>query len=245
MAVPPPGVGLLAPYSIVDLGATFYFLAVFDRAVRIIRLEGRQVKPISYPIDPLISTATASNAHAWCLTINRIPFYVINFPSTGLTLAYNALQDTWSTFEGLPINSTCYIKGWDATLVGDNASTGQIFTLDGLTDNGAPITFELTSGNINWGTDRRKRCAKYVFRCKRGSATDTSEPYFEVRFRDDGKDWGPPRRVSLGFAGDTESYGVLHQCGIYRQRQIRITHDDTKSDFILAGIEETFDVLTS
>jgi hypothetical protein len=245
MAVPPPGVGLLAPYSVADLGATFYFLTVFDRAVRICRLEGRQAKPISYPIDPLISTSTASNAHAWCLTINRIPFYVINFPTTGVIVAYNALQDTWSTFDGLPINSSCFIKTWDKMLVGDSRSTGKIFTLEGLTDDGNAIRFELTSGNINWGTYRRKRSNKLVFKVKRGSATDTSEPHFKVQFNDDGKGWSPTRKVSLGFAGETESFGVLYQCGSYRQRQIRIVHDDMKSDFILAGVEETYDVLAN
>lgn len=245
MSVPPPGVGLLAPYSVVDLGATFYFLSVFDRAVRIIRLEGRQVKPVSYPIDPLISTATGSNAHAWCLTINRIPFYVINFPTDGIILAYNALQNTWSTFDGLPINSTHYVKAWDKTLIGDSRTTGKVFTLDGLTDDGNAITFELTSGNISWGTDRRKRCTKYVFRVKRGQATDYSEPHFKVQFKDDGGSWSPVRKVSLGFAGDSESYGVLYSCGIYRQRQIRIIHDDIKSDFILAAVEETYEVLAN
>lgn len=245
MNVPPPGVGLLARYSVVDLGSTFYFLGVFDRAVRVLRLEGRAAKPVSYPIDPLISTSTASNAHAWCLTINRIPFYVINFPTTGVCLALNVLQNTWSTFEGLPINSTCFIKAWDKTLIGDSRSTGKIYELGGLTDDGNAISFELTSGNITWGTDRKKRCNKLLFKVKRGQANDTSEPYFSVQFKDDGKDWSAIRKVSLGFAGDTESYGVLYQCGTYRQRQIRIIHDDTKSDFILAGVEETFEVLTN
>jgi hypothetical protein len=253
MAVPPPGVGLLAPYSIVDLGSTFYFLSVYDRAPRIVRLENRSIRAISYPIDPLISTTTAPFSQGFGLTINRIPFYVVTNQIDGFTLVYNALQNTWSQFASwngsaydfYPCNTTRYIKGWNTTLIGDTAATGKIWTLDGLTDDGDPIRFELTSGNTSWGTDRRKRSAKLLFKCKRGQSADISEPYFKVQFNDDGKGWSEPRRVSLGFADDLSFYGVLYQCGTYRQRQYRVVHDDVKSDFILVSAEETFEVLTN
>lgn len=249
--------GTLAPWTVVRIEGTYYWLGTYEGSLKVMRLEGRTVKPISSPYDDLINNLTGlatgppSTPEAFCVTIDEKPFYVITFPVDNLTLAYNIQHDDWSqvsylnagTREDWLMSAYCYSEFFNRHYVGDRRANGRLYTLGGLTDNGDPIKFELTSGHISRGSDARKTCPRMLFKVKRGQATDSSEPEFSYSTRDDGRtNFATVRAVGLGLTGDSEFYGHLNRCGMYRQRQHKIIHEDTVSDFIFVHADESYNV---
>lgn len=246
--------GLLAPNSWVawDQLDTIMYLTDTDNVIQVVRFRGRQQQQMSQEYAEVLNdraTITSpSTAKAWGIALRGMPHYVITFPADNLTLCYNLLTDHWwrwaywngTTYEAAIINSYCYWSAQNKHIVGDRRDNGRIYTLGGLTDNGDAIRFELTSGNVTRETDRLKVSNRIIHKTKRGQASDTSEPRFKVRFRDNGGKWGRYQNVSLGYANQDDFFAPQYQLGSYRARQVQIVHDDTKSDFIYSHADEDY-----
>lgn len=246
--------GIIAPYSVVLYEEQGFYLglSIVGNDVQVIRVANRQATPLSTPYDDVIKGYTDhATARAWGPTIAGLPFYIITWPTTNFSLAYNIKRDEWyqwsfynaGSLEAHLMNAYCFSRGQNKHFVGDRRANGRLYTLTGLTDNANQIVFELTSGWVSYGSDMRKITPRILYKAKRGQATDSSTPTFSVKFRNDGQpNFGNARTVSLGATNDTEFFGYLNRCGLWRQRQHRITHSDTKSDFILVHAEETVHV---
>lgn len=243
--------GTISGYSVVRLNGTFYFLGIYNDTPRVLRIEGREPKPISWPYDNVIEGLTLTNARAWGVVMNGKNFYVLTFPSNNLTLCYNVQQDHWSqlaywtgtAYQAFLLNAYAFSTAQSKHFVGDRRANGRIYTMEGVSDDGSEIRFKLTSGWISWNTDRPKTGHRILYKVERGTAIDTSTPKFKVEFRDNGNATArPSRTVSLGASGDNEFYGSLNRCGQYQQRQHSIIHDDTKSDFVFVYADESYTV---
>lgn len=246
--------GVRGPYTFLPaFDDRQWYLGNKDSGIYVLSVVQRQAKSMSSPYDSVIQGLTDHvNAKAWGINFQGTPFYVLTFPADDLTLCYNLKTKSWSqlgywdatakTYSEHLTNCYLYVKAWNKHLVGTRLATGKIYTLGGLTDNTNPTRMALTSGNVSRGTDRLKLCDELIFKLRRGTATDISEPRISVEFRDNGGAWSRPRYVSMGWAGQDEFYGSLTQCGSYRSRQYRIVHDDTKSDCIITSVEERFRV---
>jgi len=252
--------GLLAPHSWVGwkgIGLESFANAVMyltdtDGPIQVVQFRGRSQHSISQEYAAILNDRTLvtspATARAWGVVIRGLPHYVLSFPADNLTICYNLLKNHWwrwgvwngSSFEAAVINAYGYSKAMNRHFIGDRRANGRIYTLEGLTENGTAIRFELTSGHVSAGGFGVKQVSRYLYKVKRGQALDTSEPVFTHAWRDDGRPtFAPARSVPLGLTGETEFFGHVNRGGMYRTRQHRIVHDDTQSDFIFSEADES------
>lgn len=250
--------GVLAPFSVVswksvkDDVPTVMYLTDTDGPVQVVQFRGRTQHPVSPQYAAILNDRTlVSNpaaAKAWGVVMRGIPHYVLSFQADNLTICYNLAQDHWwrwgywngTTFEAALINSYCYSRAQKKHFIGDRRANGRLYTLEGLTDDGTAIRFELTSGHITHGGFFPKPVGRYLYQVQRGGAQDSSTPVFTHEVRDDNRpSFGTARQISLGVAGDTEFLGHSNRWGCYRARQHRIVHQDTQSDFVFAELDES------
>lgn len=246
--------GVLAPYSWVawkELDTVMY-LSGTDNVIEVVKFQGRSQQSISHEYAAILNDRTQitspSTAKAWGVVIRGIPHYVLTFPADNLTICYNLVKNHWwrwaywngFSYEASLCNAYVYSKALNKHIVGDRRANGKIYTIEGLTDGGEALRFELTSGNISGGSLFPKAVDRMLFRVKRGQATDSSEPVFTWQARDNGNaNFGTARSVSLGLTNDNEFLGYLNRGGTYFSRQHRIVHLDTKSSFIFSELDET------
>jgi hypothetical protein len=236
--------GTLAAYSPVIADNSIFWLAEIDGSRRIVRMVGRAPSIISTPYDRLINSfTTVSDAKAWLHQLDGFTFYVITFPSEGVTLAYKLDDGTWSEFgywntstasyENYRGHNALYVRSLNKLLVGDRES-GKVYEQGGTSDNGEIIRYELTSGQNENGTFARKKEGYLLFRVKKGYAEGGS---FGYRVRDNNGPWKNEKTVSLGSLGSTNPYVKVLSGGVFRSRQYQIIHSDIDIDFIFMGLE--------
>jgi hypothetical protein len=183
------------------------------------------------------------DAVSWTQKMHGYSFYVISFPSENITLAYKIDDGTWSewlyfnpdtaSYEAYRGINSLYVRSFNKTLVGDRSS-GIVYSQEGLSDNGDAIRMELTSGQMESGTQKMKREGMLYFRVKRGTEEGGT---FQYRVRDDYKQWKNEKSLSLGELGDTKPYIKRPSGGVFRSRQYQIIHSGIDSDFIFEGLE--------
>lgn len=238
--------GLAAPNSLVVIGDTMYWLTIMDRMFRIVRYVGRQIEVVSGPYDGVLQDLTSpSTARGFAVAWKGNPFYLIDFPSDNLTIAYNLTTNTWSqiglysggVYTGWIGNCATYVDGWKKQLVGSRYG-GKIFTLSGTSDDGLAVRFELTSGNISWGTDAWKENVDVLWKWKCENASNS----FRVQYADDGGSFSTEQTVTPDAYTNNTFYATTRRMGMYRSRQWRIIHDSISYGFTFVGAEERFKV---
>jgi hypothetical protein len=106
------------------------------------------------------------------------------------------------------------------------------------------------SGPIDYGTSARKRSNGIRIRLKRGADEAGSragggiEPVMQIRFKDDGGEWGNYYNVGLGFQGEREIVVPIFSRGIFRTRQYELLVTDAVP-FVYGFAEEDLEVLAS
>lgn len=226
------------------------YLSCTDKIWEVVKFQGRIQQSISQAYSAILNDRTLitspETAKGWGISMRGIPIYVLTFQQDNLTICYNLLKDHWfrwaswdgTNYSAAFINSYCYSRNLKKHLVGDRRSTGKIFELAGLADDSSDMRWELTSGHVgDWTVTPAGRM---VFKCKRGAATDTSEPNLVWQHRDNGnQNFSTGRNVSLGLQNDRELFGSLNRCGVYQLRQHRVVYTGQKTDFIFAGADES------
>jgi hypothetical protein len=231
--------GLAAPYSIVNIDNTLYYLSWIDGSLRIVKLEGRRPVLVSEPYDRyLTSVTTLSTARAFALVFDTKPFYCVTFPSPdNKTLAFNLRTRTWSelgfwngsTYDQYLGQCSAYWPEQQKMLVGDRRANGKVHQISGLTDDTSLIRFELTSNVHRWGTFHRKRSDKLVCNAVGGN--------FKLQ-------WSDAVAAFPGVFVDVNvDYGFVNRLGKYRDRVYQVVHDATGSTFTLINVEEWFQIL--
>ncbi len=248
--------GVLANYSVQWLNGELFFLSTVDRQPHFIRVSERQPQVLSSPYDVFLSGLTAAQL-AGCqghtVAFAGMVFYIAQFPGVA-TLVYNPQWKEWYRWSSFAsgihnpwvVNCAEYVESFNKMLIGDRIDSKIWEVLPSLrSDTGTGIQVQLNTGQIRRGTGNKKRSVLYQAVFKRGSVNDSSTPQVGVRFNDDGEGFGAQRFMSLGSAGQKYMTFLLQGCGMYRHREIELTHNSTASEFILISMEEEFDILSS
>lgn len=240
-------VGILAPYSVIDVDDQFAF---FDRERRFILTDGRAFSDtssvISKPIESVLrGLTTVDDCWGFRMRTDRWDACVWFFPTEGRGFIWNRRNTGWSEWRAWGstgyttpnITSAYYWPEQNVFLVG--LSTGQIAKLDAAasTDLGQPIKVELVSGFQDFGSMNRKKIVAARFKFRRGqTAQSGTAPKVTIQWRDDSGPWKQPIVRDLGLAGDFDPIITIRSLGVTRQRQWRIQHD-ASADFTLVGAQ--------
>lgn len=245
--------GLLAPYSIIDVDDQFAF---FDRERRFILTDGRAFSDegsvISKPIESVLrGLTTVDDCWGFRMRTDRWDACVWFFPTEGRGFIWNRRNTGWSEWRAWGdtgytspnITSALYWPEQNVFLVG--LATGQIAKLDAeaFTDLGQPIKVELVSGFQDFGSMNRKKIVAARFKFRRGqTAQSGTAPRVSISWRDDSGSWRQPATRDLGLAGDYEPVITLRSLGVARQRQWRLQYD-AAADFTLVGAQAEVETL--
>jgi hypothetical protein len=240
--------GTVAPYSLALVGSTWMWL---DHKRRFATMQGRQVVNVSSPFDRLIQRFSAvDNAIGYALSVDGMPLYALNFPTTKQTLVYNYVTQEWhkwgywdtatATYDRFRGASYCYVKAWNLHLIGDH-SNGKVYTMKRttFTDNGNPIRSMLRTGHIDHGVSFEKRSDILRLKCERGQPSDLSgEATVMMRRRVNNRpQWGNERWKALGPVGHHRPYIDWRRNGNYQTCQYEFVHMNN-SDLVLMGAQE-------
>lgn len=238
-------IGLLAPYSLVNVDDQFAFL---DRERRFVLTDGRsftdEQSVISKPIESVLrGITTVDDCWGFRMRNDRWDAVVWFFPTDSRGFIWNRRSNGWSEWrawgskgwQAPNITSAFYWPEQNVFLVG--LSTGQIAKLDStaFTDLGATIKVELVSGFIDGGSHNRKKYVSAKLRFKRGqTAQSGTAPVVRISWRFDLGEWLEPAMRDLGLAGDYEPVVEIRSLGSGRQIQFRVEFD-AASEFTLVG----------
>lgn len=246
------GQGTNSPYSIIKYSNGK--IAWLDHNKRIMSLEGRTATHLSGPYDKLIQGFnTVSDCWSAHIEIDGHYLITFTFPTEQYTIVYDYVRGNWSEWDGfeagestrLRMNAHCQAFS-NKHYVGDYEN-GNIYLLSmaNKSDTTNPLRRLRRTEYIDHGAPSvRKRNIDYTFTVKRGLGSSGGvEPYVQLRFRDDGKDWSEPYLLGLGLQGDAFQQVSIRNTGVYRTRQIEITMTE-EVDFVLANpIVENFEAL--
>ena len=230
--------GTVSGNSVVLINGSLYFLMERESDIKIGRIQKRTPDIISWPYDSTVrGLATHSDARAWSVVMKGRPFYVITWPTSNLTLAYNIQQDNWtkwghwngSTHDRWLGNCYLFSRSHGKHYVGDRRETGKIFTVSGTQDDSGTIRMKLRSGFISGQND--------VMKYNNYIRTKTTGASFSLQYRDDGTgSFGNSRTV-------TNPSGKFHtrtnRWGAYRQRQWELIHTNSEA-FVLSEFVEDY-----
>ncbi len=238
--------GCSAPYSVVQIDNTYYYL---DNERRVVRMAGNTPQVISNPYDKdFQALGVVSDAIGMGVNANGMTLYILTFPTAQRTFLYDYKLDYWGEWSWWNATNVerdhwlgrcgCYFDTWNKYLVGSRVD-GKIYIVDSSysTDEGLPVVSELWTARIDWGTNKRKSSNKLKIRVKRGIGSGVLYIYH----RDNGAStWGTPRKIDLGGLGDTESVKTFRHLGTYTDRQWRFVCTGAMT---LISAEEDFTTL--
>lgn len=244
-AVPSREVGCGAPYSPIKVKESFAWL---DHQRQFVRSDGRSVEVVGgNAIHRSLEGVTVSDCFGYRFLSGSVDALVWTLPTDGRTFVYqdgvgwgqwqSRVGGTWGQFA---VTAHHLQAGTKKNLVG--TADGRIgeLTFDSQTDFGEAISAHVTTGFIDRGTSKKKRCAEVRLTLRRGEAS--GEPTGLLSWRDDLGSWEAPIEVSLGRSGDFETTVRLPSLGAYRTRQWRFQFDG-EATLVLVKVEEDFEIL--
>lgn len=250
-------VGCLAKHSVIKLDNDIIWLG---HNKYFVKFSGGTVDRVSSPYDKDIANfSTVSDCIAGRLDANGRTYCVFQFPTEGRTLAYDVASEDWSewgywdyaaqTWKAFDFSCAAFDVASGKTYVGGKRSrainlldpTCRTDALPGSTT--APVKFLRITGDIDYGTSKKKRSESLRFRIRRGDLSDLSSPKLMIRWQDDGKNnWSNIKEIDLGATGDTNIHVSLNRTGMFRSRKYEISATDAVS-IVLSNAEEDITIL--
>jgi hypothetical protein len=258
------GVGR-ARCSVVAADNTLFWM---DQEQRFVKLEGRTPRMISGEIAKELKRLSVV-ADCWGAFVEIDGHFYVQwvFPHEGVAYRYNILTGGWGTreafgteWEAPKMNSYAYIPPWQKHLVG-HKDYGIVYEMNfdsksELAHAGdfstTPPTFEsrtmrrVIRRRFTHDTDNLKKSAFYQLNLQRGNGSSDeseTEPFIEMRVKDDEKPWTSWVQVGLGRKGDNEKIvKVTDLAGIYSARELEIACQ-ADVPFSLNSLHENFEVL--
>lgn len=238
-------VGIKAHWSLARFGTTCVWLGQTRRGgTAVYWLNGYIPEPISTPgIEWLIQsyeeTGDIGNAIGWSYDREGHSFYVLEFPTQGKTLIYDASttnwhrQGLWSSDENdyLAWRPRWHCKAFDQNLVGDGTNAG-LYSLSSTvyTDvDGEPLRWLRRTPHLS--DENVRLFFQYAeLECDRGVGTTSGQgvnPLISLRYSDDGgKTWSDARTRTLGALGEYDTRVRWDMCGSGRDRVWELSGSD-------------------
>ena len=253
--------GCIAPYSVVTTEDGVYWLS---HKRKFVMYDGQSLKQISSQFDGQIAKwKNVSDCRAEAVEVDGISFIWFYFPGERKILCLNQSNNTWSErsywdpelgiWDRWIGSCTLHIPDWATTIVG-SSSAAKLFKFSDSDisyqegDREYPLRIFHQSGNLDYGTSKRKRSNVLRLRIRKvldGAAIDPAQGKLFIRWRDDGRqDWSNVHEIDMGFNRDSEIVFQLHRTGIYRTRQYEI-YGTPHCRSIYCDAEEDIDVLLS
>ena len=231
--------GCAATHSVALTPAGLMWLSRDERGLGpVVLAAGFDPRPVSTPaIDYQIgSYSVVSDAKAYAYQELGHSFYVLNFPTEGVTWCYDLTTGLWHRRSSLIANvygrhwGQCHAYFGGYNLVGDYAS-GKIYRMDTsfLNDDGSEI--QRVCNTIRADQEQKRvffKSLQGVFEPGIGlNAGQGSDPQVMMQFSDDaGKTWSNEYWSSAGEIGEYEARVLYHALGSGRNRVFRFTVSD-------------------
>jgi len=246
--------GTIAPDSVIFDGNMHWMI---DNDRNFVQLINRAPKVVSNPFASLMQKmGTIEDAFSIAVKCDGRNFIVITFPTSNLTIVYDAENDMWQGQWGLWNTTTaefdqwiprcsCKCPEWGFDLVGDRRS-GKIYKISRqyATDAESILRVVKRTGMIDYGIRYQKRSERLRITIQRGTGLPTGiEPVFTMKSKIDDQSWTAEKQGSLGKIGDVYSIVEFRQNGIFRYRQDEYVFADAVP-LVLVEAEEEFTVLS-
>lgn len=210
--------------SVQDIDGTLLWLTTNrSSGVQVGAFLGLKFQIVSTPpIERLLQKANTSLVYSWQFKRSGHKFYVVTFPNSNLTLAYDLSEQHWIQLTDgngnyLPIVSSTYTNTYD-TLV-QHATNGKLYTIDAGTyaDDGVIIPVDAYLPNFDAGTKRRKLLSKMFF------VTDqVTGSILQVRCND--ADFAAGGWTNFRHVDFSQPLPYLDNCGTFTRRAYHFRH---------------------
>ena len=239
--------GISAPYSLVKIDQSFGWM---DHRRRFIISDGRQVQPISGPIQQdLDDMAVVNDCIGYRINTGPVDCFVWFFPTDGRTYCYQTGAG-WSQWAGWDTGT----NNWKSFLVtahahspSDNAdvvglSSGKVgeMVMNVSDDLGEQIHARVETGFLDRGTDQRKHCKAVHVTFKREGVTGTESTVGWLSYSDEPGRWSD--LIPLRLNKDSAPVVTLRSLGVYRRRAWRFEFS-SEIDLVLSSVTEEFTAL--
>lgn len=224
--------GCLAPWSIAKDDNTVFWLG--DDGL-FYTMAGYTPKVISTDaIATAVEQMTApEDAEGFCYTFDRHKFYVVTFPTDGVTYQFDTATGLWSQRQSFELGrwrSQNHVKAFGKNLVGDSQS-GKLFELnpDVFTEDGGVLKRTVTSPPIHSGVNRLAMTRlDLVFESGVGLTTGQgSDPQVMLQWSDDGgRTWSDEHWRGIGKKGEYGDRARWFAMGQFRERVLRVEMTD-------------------
>ncbi len=218
--------GCAARMSVAKADNTQFWLATNGAVVR---AEGYIPRIISTrAIEAAITGySRIDDARAFAYAMEGHTFYVLTFPSAGVTWVYDAATDMWHERASWGLGrwrANCYARLGNKHFVGD-VSTGKIYRLDpeALTEAGMPIERVRVTAPVG-DEDKRLIHSRFTLDVETG-VTDGAQ--IMLSWSDDGgRTWSNEQTASLGALGEYRARAEWRRLGQSRSRMYKIRCTD-------------------
>lgn len=209
-------------------------------APQIAAMEGLNSGIISTKaLDRILKVMNISLVYSWQVKLNGHSFYVITFPLSNQTWAYDITEDLWSQWtdpSGNYLPYTASAVNADNEVILQHYQNGKLYKMDNdlYTDNGSAITVDIFTPNFDAGSARSKQlsCLTFIADQQPGST-------LMVQCSDDDyQTWSNYRKVYL-----SRKRPSLNNCGSFVKRAYHMRHTSNTALRIQA-IEMQYDVGT-
>lgn len=231
-------VGCVAPFSVGQVGNTIMWLgSVYGGKAQVMQAQGYSfpVTVSNRALDTAIqSYPVVSDAVGYPYEEDGHIFYVLTFPSAGVTWCYDLTtqqwhqRGTWVPAQGKYLSDTyggqthtyCFGKHW----VGDSVS-GNVYAQSNTTytDNGNVIR-RLRSAPHMTDENKRSRYDRLELFLQKGTVPAGSDPQFTLRTSDDGGfTWSHERTIGVGGIGEYGHRVIWRRLGSGRDRVYEVS----------------------
>jgi hypothetical protein len=229
---------LVAPYSVTKIDNSQIALVRQNGELAVCSFTGRAPTSISASISRQLNQITTySDARGFILFNGGASFYVLAFPTEGVTWAYDLKSQYWqrwgkwndatATYEPYLGQFAAFARKWGKYLIQSRVD-GRIYSVsrDYATDAGYTLRTEYVSGNFNFGTLNMKRMNGLNLKVK-CNQTATGTFKFVLNYQDDSTFlWNNDTLISIDFAAQKNCVEPLNRLGTFRTRQFRIVLSD-------------------
>lgn len=242
--------GCVAPESVAKMGQSMVWLANSPAGTgQVVMTEGYQPKRIStHAMEQAIrSYPTIEDAHAFVYQQDGHGFYLLTFPSAGVTWCFDLATGLWhqraSWVDGIGFD--CHRAKYHA-LVGQrhvvsDRINGLLYELTdaALVDDDRPIVRERTCPVVQADGGYVRHLALSITAQTGTAAVGDREPVLSLAWSDDhGRTWAAERLASLGKQGEYKRRIIWRRLGLSRNRLYRLRCADPVRLVLSGGLLE-------